>query len=242
VALSQAGIATDILGAGRENLPSGLADSVHALLPRADLAYALSDAVLAQAKDKLQKAEPLTFPGELLRHHLPYGTYPGWYDLLASAGWGDKPIDPASRRRAESPEQVATLFMEYLDAGDLDGLVSLYEPHAHFVPTPATHLVGTTAIRAALRQMIDSGAHLKLELRDAGSTTSPWSRTPPPSPEPRRTAAQSFPPPQRSSGVSPTAAGPTSSTTPSSADHTALGSATTLGTAARLQLAPQAVS
>jgi uncharacterized protein (TIGR02246 family) len=166
VALSQAGIATDILGAGRENLPSGLADSVHALLPRADLAYALSDAVLAQAKDKLQKAEPLTFPGELLRHHLPYGTYPGWFDLLASAGWGDKPIDPASRRRAESPEQVATLFMEYLDAGDLDGLVSLYEPHAHFVPTPATHLVGTTAIRAALRQMIDSGAHLKLELRD----------------------------------------------------------------------------
>src|SRR6266403_1000221 len=49
VALSQAGIATDILGAERETLPAGLAEELHALLPRADLGYALSDAILAQA-------------------------------------------------------------------------------------------------------------------------------------------------------------------------------------------------
>jgi hypothetical protein len=91
VALSQAGIATDILGAERETLPAGLAEKLHALLPRADLGYALSDAILAQAKDKPQKAVPLTFAGELLRHHLPHGAYPGWYDLLGNAGWGDKP-------------------------------------------------------------------------------------------------------------------------------------------------------
>ncbi|MEU9993667.1 SgcJ/EcaC family oxidoreductase [Streptomyces sp. NPDC048045] len=166
VALAQAGIGTDILGVGRESLPSGLADDVHALLPRLDLGYALSDAIVAQAKAKPHKASPLTFPGDLLRHHLPYGAHPGWYDLLAAAGWGDKPVGADARRRAETPQQVGTLFVEYLEAGDIEGLMSLYEPNAHFVPTPGTHLVGTDAIREALQQMIDTGARLKLELRD----------------------------------------------------------------------------
>ncbi|MFK0112297.1 SgcJ/EcaC family oxidoreductase [Streptomyces sp. NPDC091217] len=166
VALAQAGIGTDILGVQRESLPSGLADDVHALLPRQDLGYALSDAILTQARTKPQKASPMTFPGDLLRRHLPYGAYPGWYDLLAAAGWGDKPVGATARRRAETPQQVATLFMEYLEAGDVEGLVSLYEPNAHFVPAPGTHLEGTDAIRAAMQQMVDSGARLKLELRD----------------------------------------------------------------------------
>jgi uncharacterized protein (TIGR02246 family) len=116
-------------------------------------------------KIKPQKAIPLTFAGELLRHHLPYGAYPSWYELLGTAGWGDKPIGAGARRRAETPEQVAPLFMEYLETGDLDGLVSLYEPAAHFVPAPGAHLVGTAAIREALQQLIDSGARLKLEPR-----------------------------------------------------------------------------
>lgn len=166
VALAQAGIGTDILGVRRESLPAGLADEVHALLPRMDLGYALSDAIVAQARSKPQKASPLTFPGTLLRHHLPYGAHPDWYDLIAAAGWGDKPVGAVARRRAETPEQVGAMFMEYLEAGDIEGLVSLYEPHAHFVPTPGTHLVGTEAIRNALQQLIDNGARLKLELRE----------------------------------------------------------------------------
>ena len=167
VALTQAGIATDILGARRESLPAGLADEVHALLPRQDLAYGLSDAIITQARTKPHKASPLTFPGDLLRHHLPYGAQPGWYDLIATAGWGDKPVGGVTaRRRAETPQQVGTLFMEYLEAGDIEGLVSLYEANAHFVPTPGTHLVGTDAIREAMQQMIDSGARLKLEPRE----------------------------------------------------------------------------
>ncbi len=166
VALAQAGIGTDILGIRREDLPPGLADEVHALLPRMDLGYALSDAIVAQAKAKPHKASPMTFPGALLRHHLPYGAHPDWYDLLASAGWGDKPVGAAARRRAETPEQVGTMFMEYLEAGDIEGLVSLYEPNAIFVPTPGTHLVGTAPIRKGLQQLIDTGARLKLELRD----------------------------------------------------------------------------
>ena len=166
VRLAQEGIGTDILGIQRECLPAGLADDVHALLPRMDLAYALSDAIVTQANGKPQKASPMTFPGALLRHHLPYGAQPTWYDLLAVAGWGDTPVSAASRRRAQTPEQVAVMFMEYLEARDIEGLVSLYEPHAHFVPTPGSHLVGTGAIRTALQQLIDSGARLKLELRE----------------------------------------------------------------------------
>jgi len=166
VALAQSGIGTDILGVRRESLPAGLADELHALLPRRDLAYALSDAIVTQARPKPQKASPLTFPGMLLRHHLPYGAHPGWYDLLAAAGWGDKPVGVVARRRANTPEQVGALFMEYLEAGDIEGLVSLYEPTAHFVPTPGTHVVGAEAIRHALQELIDQGARLKLELRE----------------------------------------------------------------------------
>ncbi|KOV56849.1 hypothetical protein ADK64_40950 [Streptomyces sp. MMG1121] len=166
VALTQAGIGTDILGVQRESLPPGLADEVHALLPRQDLAYALSDAIIAQAETKPHKASPLTFPGDLLRRHLPYGAHPSWYDLIGVAGWGDKPVGVTARRRAETPEQVGVLFMEYLEAGDTEGLLSLYEPNAHFAPTPGTHLVGRDAIRESLQQMIDRGARLKLELLD----------------------------------------------------------------------------
>ncbi|MEU4930688.1 nuclear transport factor 2 family protein [Streptomyces yokosukanensis] len=166
VALAQAGIGTDIIGVQRESLPTGLADEVHALLPRLDLGYALSDAIVTQAEAKPHKAPPTTFPGQLLSHHLPYGAQPGWYDLLAAAGWGDNPVGVTARRRAQTPQQVGTLFMEYLEAGDIEGLVSLHEPNAHFVPTPETHVVGAAAIREALRQLIDSGARLKLELRD----------------------------------------------------------------------------
>ncbi|MFE2251844.1 nuclear transport factor 2 family protein [Streptomyces lavendulae] len=166
VALAHAGIGTDILGIRREDLPPGLADEVHALLPRMDLAYALSDAIVTQAKAKPHKASPMSFPGALLRHHLPYGAQPDWYDLIATAGWGDKPVGTATRHRAETPEQVGALFTEYLEAGDIEGLVSLYEPNAHFVPTPGTHLVGTGPIRKGLQELIDTGARLKLELRD----------------------------------------------------------------------------
>jgi ketosteroid isomerase-like protein len=102
----------------------------------------------------------------LLRHHLPYGAYPGWYDLVDTAGWGDKPIGVTARRRAETPEQVATLFTKCLQTADLDGLVSLYEPNVHVVAAPGVLLVGTVAIRDALRQMIDSGVRIGLEPRN----------------------------------------------------------------------------
>ncbi|MFH7595563.1 HD domain-containing protein [Streptomyces racemochromogenes] len=91
VMLCHAGITADILGRGRELLPAGFADRVHAELPREDLAYVLTDAIVAQALDNPRKAGPLSFPGQLVRRHLPQGALPDWYDLIADAGWGDRP-------------------------------------------------------------------------------------------------------------------------------------------------------
>src|SRR5258708_1293939 len=45
------------------------------------------------------------------------------------------------------------------------GGVSVGEPMGPFVPAPDTPLVGTSAIREALRDYIDCGARMTLELR-----------------------------------------------------------------------------
>ncbi|MFD8793553.1 YybH family protein, partial [Streptomyces vinaceus] len=82
------------------------------------------------------------------------------------AGGGPRPPGAGARPRPQTPQALAEFFTRYLAAGDLDGLLSLYEPDAHFVPTPGTHLTGADAIREGLRHLIDAGARLTLELRD----------------------------------------------------------------------------
>ncbi|MGK5627281.1 HD domain-containing protein [Streptomyces sp. URMC 123] len=92
VALVQEGIAADALGRDKELLPEGFADRVHAAFPRENLAFAMTDLIVQQALANPAKAGPLSFPGQLLRHHLPEGTLPDWYDLITNAGWGDRPV------------------------------------------------------------------------------------------------------------------------------------------------------
>jgi hypothetical protein len=91
VALAHAGITVDVLGRGKESLPEGFADRVHAAFPRTDLAYVMTNLITRQALANPAKAGPLSFPGQLLRRHLPPGALPDWYDLIADAGWGDRP-------------------------------------------------------------------------------------------------------------------------------------------------------
>ncbi|MEU1075927.1 MULTISPECIES: HD domain-containing protein [unclassified Streptomyces] len=91
IALPQAGIAMDVFGRDKERLPAGFAERVHAALPRADLAYAMTDLIVAQALSNPSKAGPLSFPGQLVRRHLPDGTLPDWYDIIAQGSWGDRP-------------------------------------------------------------------------------------------------------------------------------------------------------
>nr|WP_223184105.1 SgcJ/EcaC family oxidoreductase [Streptomyces sp. CBMA291] len=166
VMLCHAGITADILGIGRELLPEGLADLVHEELPREDLAYALTDAVVAQCLNNPRKAGPLSFPAAAVRHHLPQGTVPDWYEMIAQAGWGDRPIEDKDRGpAANSPEELAELFSRYLAAGDLDRLTRLYEPGAVFVPRPGEVSTGTDAISESLRQYVEQGVRITLRLR-----------------------------------------------------------------------------
>ncbi|HEX8772840.1 MAG TPA: SgcJ/EcaC family oxidoreductase [Pyrinomonadaceae bacterium] len=51
---------------------------------------------------------------------------------------------------ANTPEEVHSLFTSYFAAGDMDGLISLYEADAAFMPQPGQIVQGLEAIRAAL--------------------------------------------------------------------------------------------
>jgi hypothetical protein len=63
---------------------------------------------------------------------------------------------------AQNPEDVDRLFGEYVNAGDLDGLVALYEPNASLVTADAGTLVGHAAIREYLRGMVGMQASIDM--------------------------------------------------------------------------------
>ncbi|MFI8825376.1 DUF4440 domain-containing protein [Streptomyces sp. NPDC053431] len=169
VALCQAGIAADILGQGRTELPEGFADRVHTAFPRENLAYALTGAIVAQAQDNPLKAGPLSFPGGLLRRHLPPRAMPDWYDLIADAGWGDRPT-PGDSDAARSPQELGELFVRHLTAGDLDRLAALYEPGALLVSASGTTATGAESVRESLRQYVEDGVRIGLEPRRVHET------------------------------------------------------------------------
>jgi uncharacterized protein (TIGR02246 family) len=51
---------------------------------------------------------------------------------------------------AREPEEAHRLWTECFNAGDLDGLLALYEPNATLMPQPGQAVSGTAAIREAL--------------------------------------------------------------------------------------------
>jgi uncharacterized protein (TIGR02246 family) len=61
----------------------------------------------------------------------------------------------------ERPEEVIELFAVYLNRGDVDAAITLYESEAVFAPQPGEEVTGLEAIRDALRQF----AALKPRLR-----------------------------------------------------------------------------
>jgi ketosteroid isomerase-like protein len=60
---------------------------------------------------------------------------------------------------AREPAEASTAFERYFADGDLDGLMSLYEPDAVF-PTAHGTSTGHDEIRATLKAYLDSGAKL----------------------------------------------------------------------------------
>jgi uncharacterized protein (TIGR02246 family) len=62
---------------------------------------------------------------------------------------------------ATRPEDCDQLFEEYVNAGDLDGVVTLYEPAATFVTQEGTSVSGIDAIRNILGGFIAMKPQLK---------------------------------------------------------------------------------
>lgn len=58
-------------------------------------------------------------------------------------------------------------FSEYMNAGDLDNLLGLYEPDAVFMPEPGAVLRGHDAIRGALAQLLALRPRMQTEVEHA---------------------------------------------------------------------------
>jgi ketosteroid isomerase-like protein len=59
-----------------------------------------------------------------------------------------------TRDIATEPEDITRLFVERVNAADVEGLVALYEPDAVMAYPPGTETRGEAAIRALFEQML----------------------------------------------------------------------------------------
>ena len=66
-------------------------------------------------------------------------------------------------KRALEPEDLTRLFVEFGNAGDVEGLASLYEPDAIVAFPPGKLTVGRDAIKALYEQMLAAKPHFQLE-------------------------------------------------------------------------------
>jgi uncharacterized protein (TIGR02246 family) len=66
---------------------------------------------------------------------------------------------------ARTPDEIDTLFAKALNAGDLEGLVALYEPQATLMPSPGKVVSGTSAIREALTGFLAARPSMTLTAR-----------------------------------------------------------------------------
>ena len=83
---------------------------------------------------------------------------------------------------AQKPEDLDRLFSEAFNAGDLDALMSLYEPGAGITAEPGGQAsIGTTAIRQALSESLGIKPKISVEARnlcqvgDIAFTSGRWS-------------------------------------------------------------------
>lgn len=84
---------------------------------------------------------------------------------------------------AQKAEEVDALFEKYVNEGNLDALVGLYESDATLCIPPGQVAVGTDAVRAALKPMFDAGFRVKcnvtqtLTAGDIAATYNDWTGT-----------------------------------------------------------------
>lgn len=58
-------------------------------------------------------------------------------------------------------------FAKHLNAGDLEGLLGLYEPDAVFVRGPGDHVSGHAALRVELQGFVDTKGQISFKVRHA---------------------------------------------------------------------------
>jgi len=78
---------------------------------------------------------------------------------LATAQQGNK--GGKSIMLPQKPEDWPGAFVKHLNAGDLDAVMTLYEPEAQFVAKSGEILVGHEAIRKVLGALIAAKAHFQ---------------------------------------------------------------------------------
>jgi ketosteroid isomerase-like protein len=82
---------------------------------------------------------------------------------------------------ARSPEEIDRIFERELNAGNLEGLLALYEPSAAFTVEPGNVVTGTAAIREALAGFVSLKPRISLTPRvlstagDIAMVSSKWS-------------------------------------------------------------------
>lgn len=72
-------------------------------------------------------------------------------------------MSAVKHERAMSPEDITRLFVERANAGDIDGLVALYEPDAVMAFPPGSTTAGHAAIRKLFEQMLAARPHFEQE-------------------------------------------------------------------------------
>ena len=65
---------------------------------------------------------------------------------------------------ARTPEDLHRLWAEYFVAGDLDGLLSLYEPDATLAAQPGASVTGRRAIREVLAAFVARRRSFEIEI------------------------------------------------------------------------------
>ncbi len=60
----------------------------------------------------------------------------------------------SGRQRAAQPEDLGQFFLERANAGDVHGLVALYEPDAALAGTPDGVVTGTRSIRQVFERLV----------------------------------------------------------------------------------------
>lgn len=73
--------------------------------------------------------------------------------------------------RLDEPEKVMFAFVTYLEARELEPLVSLYEPDCLFVPEPGVQIRGHQELREAFRGMFASEPSLALHRTEVVRTS-----------------------------------------------------------------------